>query len=224
MTIITPESGTKISGDMVVVSGKTRKNSKVNIKLNGQVMGTPVVSDDIGIFSKNISGLTQESNIIVAELIDGTNAIIASSPETKFDRVMTSSSTYGVTINPSSTVEASSPIQINIEATPGLSELSISLDGSVFIAKESTSGKYVIDTVAPQKAGTYAFPITQKDALGQSKTTDSPTSLIVTEKVIAPGVPPTFKNIKTVTSGTRITFDFGVENAPENLSGFKIAY
>jgi hypothetical protein len=55
VTIITPETGTKISGDMVVVSGKTRKNSKVNIKLNGQIMGTPVVSDDIGIFSKNIS-------------------------------------------------------------------------------------------------------------------------------------------------------------------------
>jgi hypothetical protein len=49
-------------------------------------MGTPVVSDDIGIFSKNISWLTQESNIIVAELIDGSNAVIASSPEIKFDK------------------------------------------------------------------------------------------------------------------------------------------
>jgi hypothetical protein len=36
VTIITPENGTKITGDMVMVSGKTRKNSKVIIKLNGQ--------------------------------------------------------------------------------------------------------------------------------------------------------------------------------------------
>lgn len=36
ITIITPENGTKITGDMAMVSGRTRKNSKISIKLNGQ--------------------------------------------------------------------------------------------------------------------------------------------------------------------------------------------
>jgi hypothetical protein len=94
VTIITPESGTKITGDMITVSGKTRKNSKVNIKLNGQNVGTPETSDDIGIFTKNITGITQESNIVTAELMDAASAVIATSPEVKFNRVVTTTSTY----------------------------------------------------------------------------------------------------------------------------------
>lgn len=45
VTITTPGKDTKIVGDMVTVSGNTRKNSKINIKLNGKDIG-PVVSDD----------------------------------------------------------------------------------------------------------------------------------------------------------------------------------
>jgi hypothetical protein len=229
ITIITPETGTKITADMVVVSGKTRKNSKVNIKLNGQDMGSPALSDDIGIFTKNISGITQESNILVAELIDGTNTVVAKSAEVKFGKVTTTTSTYGLTIMPSSTVEASSPIEITVDATPGLSELSVSIDGSVLVAKEGTAGKYTLQTVAPMKAGVYKLPISQKDALGQVKTAESTTVLTVTEKVVVvvPPTPvpvPTFKNVKTVTTGSKIVFDFWVENAGADLSWFKIAY
>ena len=223
VTIITPESGTKITGDMVMVSGKTRKNSKITLSLNGQDAGT-VVSDDSGIFTKNITGLTQENNILIANLIDGTSTTIASSPEIRFGRVLTSASTYGVTIFPASTVEASSPIVITIDATPGLAELTVSLDGSILTAKEGTAGKYIVNTVAPQKSGVYKLPLTQKDSLGQIKTMDSPTSLTVTERLAAATVTPTFKNVKTTTIGSKVVFDFSVENAPVDMTSFKIAY
>jgi hypothetical protein len=62
--------------------------------------------------------------------------VIATSPEVKFSRVTTTSTTYGVTIMPASTVESSSPIEILIDATPGLAELSIDIDGSVLMTKE----------------------------------------------------------------------------------------
>jgi len=228
--IITPENGTKITSDMLMLSGKTRKNSKVTLSLNGKDIGT-VVSDDTGIFTKNITGITQENNILIANLIDGSNATIASSPSIQFSRVLSSASTYGVTISPAATVEVSSPISITVDATPGLSELTISLDGSVLITKETTSGKYSVSTVAPSKAGVYPLKLTQKDSLGQSKMSDSPTSLTTTDKVIQfpPVIPdpspvPAFKNIKTVTTGSRIVFDFAVDNAPSDLTSFKIAY
>lgn len=227
VTIITPESGTKITGDMITVSGKTRKNSKVNIKLNGQNVGTPETSDDIGIFTKNITGITQESNIVTAELMDAASAVIATSPEVKFNRVVTTTSTYWVTILPASTIEASSPIEIIVDATPNLTELSITLDGSVLVTKEGTGGQYSIKTVAPQKAGIYKLLLTQKDAIWQVKTSDSPTSMTVLEKQIVPVEPvavPKFKNVKTVTSGSRIIFDFGVDNLPATIKDFKIAY
>ncbi len=34
VTIITPENDTKIAADMLMVSGKTRKNSKITLLLN----------------------------------------------------------------------------------------------------------------------------------------------------------------------------------------------
>lgn len=223
VTVITPESGTKITGDMLMVSGKTRKNSKITLMLNGKDVGT-VVSDDSGIFTKNLTGLTQENNILVANLIDGTNATIASSPEIPFNRVMATRSVYSVVISPSATVESSSPIEIMIDATPDLAEVTVSLDGSILTTAESTTGKYSIKTVAPQKSGVYKLTITQKDTLGQSKTIDSPTSLTVTEKLAAAIIAPTFKNVKTTTEGSRVVFDFAVENAPSDMTSFKIAY
>jgi hypothetical protein len=36
VTVVTPANNTQITEDMVVVSGKTKKNSKVVILLNGQ--------------------------------------------------------------------------------------------------------------------------------------------------------------------------------------------
>lgn len=226
--IITPENGTKITGDTVMVSGKTRKNSKISLNLNGQDAGT-VISDETGIFTKNITGISQENNILLARLLDGSNTAIATSPEIKFGRQVTSVATYAVVISPSSTVEVSSPIEVTVDATPGLTELTVSLDGSILITKETTSGKYSVNTIAPQNPGTYKIEISQKDALGQSKTTESETILTTTAKPVIPIIPlpvvvPAFKNVKTVTTGSKVVFDFGVENAPADLAGFKIAF
>ncbi len=224
--IVTPDNGTQISGSMITVSGKTRKNSKVIVKLNWQQVWTAEVSDADGVFVKNITDITQESNIVIAQLIDSSNAVLATSPEVKFTHIASSSNIYGVTINPSSTVESSSPIEIVVDATPGLSELTINLDGSILTTKEWVSGKYSIQTVAPQKAWIYKLVLTQKNALGQPKTTDSPTSMTVIDKevVVPVVVPPTFKNIKTVVTGSRIVFDFWVDNPPIDLHDFKIVY
>lgn len=226
--IITPDNGTKITGDTVMVSGKTRKNSKISLSLNGQDAGT-VISDESGIFTKNITGITQENNILLAKLLDGSNSVIANSPEIKFGRLVSNVATYAVTITPSSTVEASSPIDVTIDATPWLTELTISIDGTILATKETTSGKYTVSTIAPQNPGTYKLLISQKDALGQNKTTESETILTTTAKPVIPIIPtpvitPKFKNIKTITTGSKVVFDFGVEDAPTDLVGFKIAF
>ncbi len=53
---------------------------------------------------------------------------------------------------------------------------------------------------------------------------DSPTSLTVTERLTTAIVTPTFKNVKTTTTGSKVVFDFSVENAPAEMTSFKIAY
>jgi hypothetical protein len=53
---------------------------------------------------------------------------------------------------------------------------------------------------------------------------DSPTSLTVTERIATVIVAPTFKNVKTTTTGSKVVFDFSVENPPVDMTSFKIAY
>ena len=44
------------------------------------------------------------------------------------------------------------------------------------------------------------------------------------EKIAAPLVLPVFKNVKTTTLGSKIVFDFAMDNTPADLTSFKIAY
>ena len=54
VTIISPTKDSKVTNEIVVVSGKSRKNSKLMITLNGQDMGS-VLSDESGVFTKSLT-------------------------------------------------------------------------------------------------------------------------------------------------------------------------
>lgn len=64
------------------VSGNTKKNSKVILKLNGTEVAT-LVSNDVGIFTKNLPNITQTTNILSASVLDGNNTVIGTT-ETSF--------------------------------------------------------------------------------------------------------------------------------------------
>lgn len=149
--ILVPLADAKIAADKVLVSGTTRKNSKVQLNLNGTDVAT-VVSDADGLFTYEITNLTQQDNILKASLIDATNTVIGTSPEVKFSKISENSSIYGVTIQPGTTVESGTAITINIDGAKGLSEVTVMLDGSLLKATEISEGKYSVATKAPQKA------------------------------------------------------------------------
>lgn len=60
-----------------MMSGKTKKNSKVVIKLNVKEVGT-TNSDENGIFTYKLTGISQQSNALNASVLDGANTIIGS--------------------------------------------------------------------------------------------------------------------------------------------------
>lgn len=121
-------------GDLITVSGYGKKSSRVNIKLNGSDIAT-VNTDENGLYSKTLPTLTQQSNIVVAELLDGTNKVIATS-QVRFSLSNTNPVFNSLTITPNATVEASSSITLTVDADPALSEVSITLDRSVTLLKE----------------------------------------------------------------------------------------
>jgi len=166
ITIITPENNAILNAkDLITISGYGKKNSKVNIKLNGSDIATVVTGDD-GLYSKTLPTLTQQSNIITVELLDGTNTVIGTA-QVRFSMNSTDPAFINLTITPGSTVEASTGVTFIVEADPGLTEVNVNLDGSVIELKESTAGKYIGTTLAPTKSGAYPLSVTLKNNLSQ---------------------------------------------------------
>ena len=222
--ILTPTADSKTTTSTLLVSGTARKNSKVSLNLNGENVGT-VVSDSEGLFTKEISNISQENNVLKASLIDANNSVIATSSEIRFSKINETSSIYGLSISPSNKVESSAGITLTIDAIKGLSEVTAMMDGTILKATESSEGKYTIATTAPQKAGEYAIDVTVKTVTNQTTTKEKLATLTVIKKEKTeekPAVNPAFKNVKAETDQHKITFTFSVENAPADLNAFKI--
>lgn len=225
VTIISPTKDAKIVDSKVTVSGTARKNSKILLSLNGSDVGT-VVTDDSGTFSKEITEINQENNLLKASLLDADNKVIWTSEEIKFSKTTENSSIYGVTISPATEVEVSKEITITVEAVKWLSEVNIELDGSLLKTKETSDGKYVVTTTSPQKVGEYPLNVTSKTVTNQTSTKEKIITLTVkeAEKKVEEVKNPSFKNVKTETKDSRVIFTFEVENPPKDLSTFKITY
>jgi hypothetical protein len=222
--IITPENASKVATDVVVVSWNTRKNSKVTLLLNGNVVGN-VVTDGNGLFTYSLSGITQTQNILKVSLVDSENgSIVAQSDDIRFEKTAASTGFYNLIIQPGTTVEASSKIQLTAEAEPAMNAVFIELDGSSIEAKEKEAGKYHVETVAPNKPGTYTLAVNLKNSLGQSQRKENVGSLTTTAPVAIPQEKSVFENVKIVTNDTKVIFTFWVKNPPKDLYKFKIAY
>lgn len=222
VTIVTPVKDSKITTDMVTVSGQTKKNSKVVFILNGKEEGT-AITEDSGLFSKTLSWVTQEKNLLQVQLLDGSNAVIAQSEEIVFERATDTTGFYNLVMSPSDTLKASTTLSILVEGEPAMSSASVSIDGALITLTEKEPGKYTTETVAPAKAGSYPVTVSMLSSLWQSIEKKNVATLTVTDPVVSPLV-PRFSNVKTVTEGTRVIFSFEVLDAPDVLSQFKIAY
>ncbi len=221
LTIITPENNSILNmGDLITVSGYGKKNSKLAIKLNGGDIAT-VIADENGLYSKTLPSLTQQSNIVVVELLDATNKVITSS-QVRFSLSNKDPMFNNLIIAPSTNVEVSTGITLTVEAEPGLSEVSVSIDGSVTVLKESGAGKYTGQTRAPAKSGVYGVNVSLKNALSQWISKTGVVNLTVKDKALTPVWK--FLNVRTETQWTKVVFSFGVENIPTDLVKFKIAY
>ena len=216
ISIVSPAQGVKITSETLVVNGKTRKNSKVNITLNGQNAGS-VVSDDSGSFTKSITGVTQSSNVLSVSLVDGLGTMIGKSQDITFEKVSGGPAYYNLIVNPGTQVEKSSKITLTIEAEEWLTDVNIILDGSLIKATESWAGKYIINTVAPARVGDFPITVNLTNALGQSISKSDVAKLSIIE------APTSFENVKATTEWTRAVFTFSVKNPPSDLSKFKIA-
>jgi len=220
VTIITPENNGKVAGETVVISGKTRKNSKVTITLNGKEVAT-VSSDDSGVFTKSLSGITQENNILLASVVDANGKVIGTSSAVNFTKWTVGWSFYNLTITPGNEVEAGSNISFLVEADTGMKSVMVLLDNTLLEAKEWQSGKYTLQTVAPASSGSYNVDVTLTNATGQITKKEKVATLTVKAKAL---IVPSFKDVKVQSEWQKVVFTFKVENPNTDLASFKIIY
>lgn len=221
VVVVTPAQNTKITSDNLAVSGKTKKNSKVSIILNGKEEGTSI-SDENGLFTKTISSPLQEKNILKVNLLDGSNVVIASSDDVAFEKTATSVGFSNFVINPSTVVETSTSLSILLEGEPGLTAVSATLDNSLISLTESSPGKYTSNTVAPAKPGIYPIDVSGTTTLGQLIEKKGMSTLVVSQKIEE--LHPAFSQVKAIMKDKRVTLTFSVKDAPKELDKFKIAY
>ena len=150
VTITVPERSSTVTTDTIMVSGKTKKNSNVTIKFNGKDSGT-AKTDETGIYTYKLSGITQQSNLLVVSVLDGNNNIIGTA-ETQFGYAGRMPTYFNTSIKPGLEVTTGTGIVITVDAEPGLTSVSVLIDGTTLPAKEESPGKYTVSTVAPAKA------------------------------------------------------------------------
>lgn len=73
-----PVTNTTVSTKSVTVSGNSKPTSSVNIKLNGSKTKT-AQTDTSGGFSVTVENLKAGDNILIAEVLDGTGAVVGTS-------------------------------------------------------------------------------------------------------------------------------------------------
>jgi hypothetical protein len=228
ITITTPEKGSTVTNDTVMMSGKTKKNSKVLIKLNGAEVGNAISNDD-GIYTFKLMNINQQSNILSASVVDGTNTVIGN-VESQFSFSAKAPAYYNLSISPSNEVDTGTGISLLVDAEPGLSAVEITLDGTLLVAQEQSPGKYSVSSLSPAKPGSYPVQVNIKNVLGQM-TSKSDAAILTTKAAPIPVTPPVveapkpaFKNVMISSDAGRVNINFFVENAPSDLSQFKIAY
>jgi hypothetical protein len=225
ISIMTPAAGSTITTDTVEMSGKTKKNSKVLIKLNGQDAGS-AQTDDAGIFTYKLTGINQQTNIVTASVVNGTNTVIGTT-EITFNFSGKNPVYYNTSIQPGLEVEVGTGITIQVDAEPTLSEVTIAIDGTSLAAREWSPWKYSVTTVAPAAIGSYSLSVTLKNILAQTTTKTDAATLVVKEKAPPPPVEtpkPMFKNVTVSMTGARVNVNFGFENPPANTAKFRIMY
>ena len=217
VTITSPDDGSTLGSSSFSVVGTTKKNSKVQLFVNG-TKALESQTDDKGGFVFQASKVDQAKNILSVKVLDGTNKIIGES--TKVNVTIGSEGPAFTSAKLSAdTAKAGDKITLTVQAAAGLKAVSATMAEAVTVLKEGTTpGTYTGEFTAPATAGQFPVDISLKNDLGKETVKTAAATLTVEVPAVA------FKNVKVETSDKKATFTFEVENEPTDLQKFQFTY
>lgn len=217
VTITSPDNNSEIPGDSVNVTGTTKKNSKIQIFLNGKQVGESQTSED-GAFIYELKKLDQEQNVLQVKLLDGTDKVAGESSKISF-KISTGGPVFNtLTVKEGKKVSVGTLLNIEISAEAKLKEVTATLGESTGTFKETKDGVYNGTLTAPSATGSFQIGVTLKNDLGKITTKDGVETIETTE------LPNLFKNIKSEVVAKKVTFTFEMDNEPTDLAKFKFQY
>lgn len=217
VTITSPDNNSEIPGDSVNVTGTTKKNSKIQIFLNGKQVGESQTSED-GAFIYELKKLDQEQNVVQVKLLDGTDKVAGESSKVSF-KISTGGPVFStLTVKEGKKVSVGTLLNVEISAEAKLKEVTATLGESTGTFKETKDGVYNGTLTAPSATGSFQISVTLKNDLGKITTKDGVETIETTE------LPNLFKNIKSEVVAKKVTFTFEMDNEPADLAKFKFQY
>ncbi len=152
VTITSPDDGSTLGSSSFSVVGTTKKNSKVQLFVNG-TKALESQTDDKGGFVFQASKVDQAKNILSVKVLDGTNKVIGESTKVN---VTIGSDGPAFTSAKLSTDAAKSgeKVTLTVQAAAGLKAVSATVGEAVTVLKEgATPGTYTGEFTAPITAG-----------------------------------------------------------------------
>jgi hypothetical protein len=219
ITITSPANGDSIPDTKTTVNGTTKKNSKVQIFLNGKKIGD-TQSDDTGNFLFPIKTLEQDQNVIQAKLLDGTDKVIASTDQISITVSATGPAFQALTLKEGNEVAPGTLLNASVSAEAGLKEVLVTLNGIDQIFTPGKGSDYVGSLTAPAKVGDYPVKVKLTNSLGKVTTKDEALTL----KVVEAQPVDLFKNIKAEKGDKKVTFTFELIKDDDKIVKFKIKY
>ena len=205
-----------VAKNEVTVSGNAKKNSNVDIYLNGTKAGT-TETDASGNFTYSLKGLLTDKNVIQAKLLDGNNKTVASSDNLTVVVGTSGPGISKVSVQEGTGVSAGTLLHISVQADPKLQEVTAKVGNDSETLTEGDSGNYSGTVTAPSAAGPYTVTVKATDAAGNVSSNTS-TQITVT------GLTPVFGDIKTQTNGDRVTFTFPLIADSGSIAKFEFKY
>lgn len=217
VTITSPDNGSEVPSDSVKLTGLAKKNSKIQVFLNGSKVGE-AQTDTTGAFIYDLKKLDQQQNIVQVKVLDGTDKIIGESEKVSFSVATGGPVFTSASIQEGTNVNAGATLNVSVVADAGLKEVSATLGDSTQTLKEGKAGNYAGVLQAPSASGSYDLNVNLKSDLGKVTAKNAALTVTVVD------LPNVFKNVKSQVSGKKVTFTFDLESVPKELAKFRFAY
>lgn len=182
--ILTPQNNEIVTTSSLSVAGEAQnyKNSKVQVLIDGKVMGEWLVSSD-GSFQIDVGGITNWEHTLQAQVLDINWKVVAKSKKINFKAQIKKKLFSKIEILPSNQVSQGTKITVNVTVDPSVNQavLHVSNYGDYPMDRTSTttfSTQFVANT--PWK---FDISLTLNTSDGKTKNYQNISKLIVLEKI-----------------------------------------